>query len=62
VRPYDPTDAAELFESLEHERAWEHIPLAIPADAASLDESIRSWLADGRRVTFTVRRAAASSA
>jgi RimJ/RimL family protein N-acetyltransferase len=45
-----------LFESLQDERAWEHIPRAIPADAGSLDESIRSWLADGSRVTFTVRQ------
>jgi N-acetyltransferase len=56
VRPYNPADAAELFESLEDERAWEHIPRAIPADAGSLDQSIRSRLADGSRVTFTVRQ------
>lgn len=56
VRPYQPADAAELFESLTDERAWEHIPRAIPADAASLDVSIRSLLADGGRLTFTVRQ------
>ena len=32
VRPYDQ---AELFGSLRDERAWEHIPRAIPADAAT---------------------------
>src|ERR1700733_7019689 len=57
VRPYEPADAAELFESLADGRAWEHIPRAIPADAASLDGSMRSWLADGGRITFTVRQA-----
>ena len=41
--------------ALDDERAWEHIPHAIPADAAALDESIRSKLADGNRATFTVR-------
>jgi N-acetyltransferase len=55
VRPYEQADAAELYESLADERAWEHIPRAIPADAASLDMSIRSRLADGGRITFTVR-------
>lgn len=56
VRPYDPADAAELFESLADERAWEHIPSASPADAAALDEGIRSRLADGSRATFTIRQ------
>jgi N-acetyltransferase len=56
VRPYDQADAAELFRSLLDERAWEHIPRAIPADAAALDASIRSKLADGLRATFTVRQ------
>jgi hypothetical protein len=53
VRPYDQ---AELFGSLRDERAWEHIPRAIPADAAALDENIRSKLADGLWATFTVRQ------
>ena len=35
VRPYASADAAELFSSLRDERVWEHIPRAIPADAAS---------------------------
>ena len=56
VRPYASADAAELFSSLRDERAWEHIPRAIPADAASLDESIRLRLADGSRMTFTIRQ------
>jgi RimJ/RimL family protein N-acetyltransferase len=56
VRPYDSADAGELFTALDDERAWEHIPRAIPADAAALDEGIRAKLADGRRATFTVRQ------
>ena len=56
LRRYDAADAAGLFRALEDERAWEHIPRAVPADAASLDESIRSRLADGNRVTFIVRQ------
>jgi N-acetyltransferase len=56
VRPYDPADAAELFESLADERVWEHMSRAVPADAAALDEVIRSRLADGYRATFTVRQ------
>ncbi len=56
VRPYICADAAELFTALDDERAWEHIPRAVPVDAASLDESIQSKLADGTRLTFTVRQ------
>jgi N-acetyltransferase len=56
VRCYDPADAAELLESLADERVWEHMSRAAPADAAALDEVIRSRLADGYRVTFTVRQ------
>jgi N-acetyltransferase len=52
---YDPADAAELLESLADERVWEHMSRAVPADAAALDEIIRSRLADGYRVTFTIR-------
>jgi RimJ/RimL family protein N-acetyltransferase len=56
VRSYDPADAAELFGSLADERVWEHMSRAIPADAAALDEVIRARLADGCRVTFTIRQ------
>jgi N-acetyltransferase len=56
VRVYDPADAAELFKSLADERVWEHMSRPVPADAATLDEVIRSRLADGCRVTFTVRQ------
>jgi hypothetical protein len=56
VRPYEPADAAELFESLADERAWQHMPSAMPADAAALGEGIRSRLANGYRVTFTIRQ------
>jgi RimJ/RimL family protein N-acetyltransferase len=56
VRRYHPGDAESLFRALDDERAWEHIPRAIPADAASFGESIRSRVADGNRVTFTIRR------
>ncbi|MCW2931272.1 MAG: hypothetical protein JWM19_2234 [Actinomycetia bacterium] len=55
VRSYDPADAAELFEWLADERVWEHMSRAVPADAAVLDEVIRSRVADGYRATFTVR-------
>ena len=58
VRSYDPADAAELFGSLADERVWEHMSRAVPADAAALDEVIRSRLADGYRATFTVRQGA----
>jgi RimJ/RimL family protein N-acetyltransferase len=56
VRSYDPADAAELFEPLADERVWEHMSRPAPAGAAALDEVIRSRLADGYRVTFTVRQ------
>jgi RimJ/RimL family protein N-acetyltransferase len=56
VRPYDPADAAELLTALDDERAWEHIPRAIPADAAEVDEGIRATPAGGYRAAFTVRR------
>jgi len=56
VRRYDAADAAELLDALKDERAWEHIPRAIPADAAMLDESIQSWRPGGNRLAFTVRR------
>jgi N-acetyltransferase len=56
VRCYDPADAAELFSSLADERVWEHMSRAAPADAAALGEVIGSRLADGDRVTFTVRQ------
>ena len=56
VLPYDPADAVELFESLADERVWEHMSRATPADAATLDEVIRSKLAGGCCSTFTVRQ------
>jgi RimJ/RimL family protein N-acetyltransferase len=56
VRCYDRADAAELLGSLADERVWEHMSRACPADAAALDEVIRSRLGDGNRVTFTVRQ------
>jgi N-acetyltransferase len=56
VRFYDSADAAELFESLADERVWEYMSPAAPADAAALDEVIRSRLADGYRATFTARQ------
>jgi RimJ/RimL family protein N-acetyltransferase len=55
VRCYDPADAAELSGSLADERVWEYMSRASPADAAALDEVIRSRLADGYRTTFTIR-------
>jgi N-acetyltransferase len=56
VRPYDRADAAELFTALDDERAWEHIPRAIPADAAALHEGIQSSPAGSYRAAFTVRQ------
>jgi len=56
LRSYDPADAVELFESLADERVWEHMSRAVPADAAALDEVIRSGLAGDDRETFTVRQ------
>jgi N-acetyltransferase len=56
VRSYDPADAAELFGALADERVWEHMIRAVPADAAALDEVIRSRFTDGCRATFTVRQ------
>jgi RimJ/RimL family protein N-acetyltransferase len=56
VRRYDPADAAELLGSLADERVWEHMSRGAPAEAGLLDEVIRSRLADGGRVTFTVRQ------
>jgi N-acetyltransferase len=56
VRSYDPADSAELLRPLADERVWEHMSRAAPRDAATLDEIIRSRLADGCRATFTVRQ------
>ena len=56
VRRYDPADAAELLGSLADERVWEHMSRASPDDATTLDEVIRSRLADGYRTTFTIRQ------
>jgi N-acetyltransferase len=55
VRPYDSSDAAELFGSLADERVWRHMSRDAPPDAATLDVVIRSRLGDGNRRTFTVR-------
>jgi RimJ/RimL family protein N-acetyltransferase len=56
VRAYDPADAVELFESLTDERVWKHMSRPAPANAAELDEVIRSGLAGGDRSTLTVRQ------
>jgi N-acetyltransferase len=56
VRRYEAADAAELLDALRDERAWEHIPRAIPADSAELDDTIQSWRPGGNRLTFTVRQ------
>lgn len=55
LRAYDPADSVELFESLADERVWQHMSRVAPADAATLDEVIRSKLADGNWATFTIR-------
>lgn len=56
VRSYNPADVAELFESLADERVWAHMSRDVPADAATLDELIRSKLVDDYWATFTVRQ------
>lgn len=56
LRPYAPDDASALFTALDDERAWEHIPRAIPSDAAALDAMIQAKLIEGLRTTFIIRR------
>lgn len=58
LRPYRSDDAPAMFQALDDIRAWEHIPRAIPRDAAELDRVIRSGTADGNRTTFSIRRGA----
>lgn len=55
VRTYGTDDADELFTALADERAWEHIPRAIPRAAADLDSLIRIKIDEGLRQTFVVR-------
>lgn len=55
LRPYSAADSHDLFAALSDERAWEHIPPAIPRDAEALDSLIHSKLTDGLRSTFTIR-------
>ncbi|GAB3196799.1 hypothetical protein GCM10027062_06880 [Nocardioides hungaricus] len=55
VCPYVPADAPALFAALADERAWEHIPRAIPPDPAALDAMIQVKLADGHRTTLAIR-------
>jgi RimJ/RimL family protein N-acetyltransferase len=55
LRPYEAEDASGLFAALDDGRAWEHIPRAIPTDAAALDAMIRAKLIDGSRTTFVIR-------
>lgn len=56
VRRYDLADAAQLLGPLSDERVWEHMSRAAPADAITLGEVIGAKLADGDRVTFTIRQ------
>jgi N-acetyltransferase len=56
VRQYGRTDAAELLAALDDERVWEHIPRAIPADAAEVDEGMQYSPAGAHRAAFTVRQ------
>ncbi|WP_405166424.1 GNAT family N-acetyltransferase [Nocardia sp. NBC_01499] len=58
LRLYSSADARQLFDALQDERAWEHIPRRVPRDFGELDTDVRAALADGRRLTFTVRSAA----
>lgn len=54
LHPYDTVDAEGLFVALGDERAWEHIPRAIPLSAAALDALIQLKLNDGLRKTFVI--------
>jgi RimJ/RimL family protein N-acetyltransferase len=56
VLAYRSADAVELFEPLADERVWVHMSRAAPTDFAELDAVIRSKLASGLQVTFTVRQ------
>jgi RimJ/RimL family protein N-acetyltransferase len=55
VTRYRRADATELYERLSDDRVWQHMSRGAPADAAALDQVIRSRLAGGCQVTFTVR-------
>ncbi|MEO7722375.1 MAG: GNAT family protein [Pseudolysinimonas sp.] len=55
VRRYQSDDASHLFLALSDDRVWEHIPRAVPTTALELDAVIRSGLATGNRITFTIR-------
>jgi len=55
LRPYGSDDADELFAALADERAWEHIPRAIPQNAAELDSLIRVKVDEGLRQTLVIR-------
>jgi RimJ/RimL family protein N-acetyltransferase len=54
VRPYDPSDASSLYESLAYKRVWMHMSRPAPPDAKALNQIIASRLSDGNRLTFTV--------
>jgi hypothetical protein len=40
VRAYGGGDAADLFTALDDERAWEHIPRAIPVDGTQFSPDV----------------------
>jgi RimJ/RimL family protein N-acetyltransferase len=54
ARAYAADDAVALFDALRDERAWEHMPHAIPLDAAELDIMIQIKLVDGLRATLVI--------
>ncbi|MGW4352224.1 GNAT family N-acetyltransferase [Nocardia sp. NPDC004582] len=58
LRSYTSADAETLFDAIHDERAWEHIPRRVPRDSGELDADVLAALADGHRLTFTVRSAA----
>ena len=55
LRPYAAGDATALFAALSDERAWEHIPRAIPIDANALEAMIQAKIVEGLRATFVIR-------
>lgn len=54
LRLYVPADAPALFAALADERAWEHIPRAIPTSATELDALISGKVDEGLRTTFVI--------
>ncbi|WP_282778187.1 MULTISPECIES: GNAT family protein [unclassified Nocardia] len=57
LRRYNPTCASELFEALNDERVWEHIPRSMPRDSDEVNADILARMAEGRWITYAIRAA-----